>query len=877
MKMTRPRFRPRAGSGGGGAELRWIDADLVPGRFFEGADVGRRIAPFVIAAVLSFVLVPLADASFGDWRVLAAAALLPVLIASILLVPWPRLPAWTQALVPLGYFAIAGLLREASPHDQGAFYALIAAPVAWFALYGTRTELVVGIAAMGVTMALPAALSGEPYSDPDQYARAGAAMIVAIPLSFAVQALAQAPRRLSTESGAVLDDIQEAFISMDDAGLVTGWNHGAERTFGWRADEALGRPLAALILPARDRERHSERIRRLLETAEGPILGKRVETIGLKRDGEEFPLELTVSAHRLEDGWTFSGLAREISERKRAESALMEAEERFRRAFDDIRVGMAITSNDGRFLRVNRALSEATGYPTAELVGMELAQITHPDDVEQSIEAVREISEGERYGYRTEQRYVHADGHTVWIALNVSPIHDEKGGVIHMISQIEEITERKRAEEELTHQAMHDPLTALPNRVLFADRVRMSSSRRDGGGFSVIYLDLDGFKAINDTLGHHAGDAVLIEASRRLELLLRDGDTLARLGGDEFAILCEGSDESGARLVAERVIEAFARPFMVDGRELKQAASIGVSVNSPNGREGDPEAILRDADDAMYTAKAAGKSRYALSEGWTRANGDGHERLEHELRAAISKGELVVHYQPELDLGSGAVTGAEALVRWEHPEHGLLEPARFLYAAEASGLIAEIDDFVLWQACHQASRWRATLAPDSDFTVSVNLSERRLADGTLPDKIAKAISDSNLPPSSLCLEVAERAILDRRANALATIPDLETLGVRLLIDDFGVAISSFSAIKRLPRLSAIKIDSSFIAGLGRSPEDSAGVAAIIGLAHGLRLMATAESVETPEQAAELRALNCDRALGFHFARPQPPAAFGELL
>jgi EAL domain-containing protein (putative c-di-GMP-specific phosphodiesterase class I) len=256
---------------------------------------------------------------------------------------------------------------------------------------------------------------------------------------------------------------------------------------------------------------------------------------------------------------------------------------------------------------------------------------------------------------------------------------------------------------------------------------------------------------------------------------------------------------------------------------------------------------------------------------------DSQEELERDLREGIRAGQLRVHYQPEIDLQTGAVTGAEALVRWEHPERGLLEPSQFMFIAQATGLIAEIDDFVLRQACHQAARWREEMEADELFAVSVNLSEHRLADPGLSGQIAQAIADSQLPPASLCLEVAERSVMDRRAQALAAIPDIESLGVRLLVDDFGVAISSFSTIKRLPRLTAIKIDSSFIAGLGLSSEDSSGVAAIVGLAHGLKLVAIAEGVETAEQALTLRGLGCDRAQGFYFARPREPEAFGELL
>jgi EAL domain-containing protein (putative c-di-GMP-specific phosphodiesterase class I) len=287
--------------------------------------------------------------------------------------------------------------------------------------------------------------------------------------------------------------------------------------------------------------------------------------------------------------------------------------------------------------------------------------------------------------------------------------------------------------------------------------------------------------------------------------------------------------------------------------------------------------MLGDADLAMYRAKAAGKSRYAVFESSMREGESDSSILEGQLRSAIANEEIRVYYQPEVDLRTGAIAGAEALVRWQHPDRGLLEPGQFLFLAEGTDLILEIDDLVMREACRQAAEWRREMDKTDDFNVSVNISERRLADPGLSGKIAQAIADVDLPAHSLCLEIAERTLMDRRAAALAAIPDLEQLGVRLLIDDFGVAISSFGSLKRLPRLNEIKIDASFIAGIGRSSEDSAGVAAIIGLAHGLSLTATAEGVERVEQLRELQALHCDRGQGFYFARPQPPSGLGDLL
>ncbi len=697
---------------------------------------------------------PVAGLSFADPRVAIAAAMVPIVVASALLVPWQRLPAWPQAILPLSYFVILALLREAGGTTPSVFDPLLSIPVTWFAIYGTGRELAASIVAMGLTLLLPDIHSGLSAHD---------------------------------------EQLQRAIVAVGLASTV-------------------GPAVHALVLALR-----------------------------------------------------------------RTSNDLSEAKERFRRAFDDSQVGMALVSTGGRFQRVNRALCEITGYGEDELLGKTFGEITHPDDVDADLDALRELVEGERYGYRKEKRYIHAAGHSVWISLNVSPVYEPDGGLSYLIAQVEDISDRKESEERLTRQALHDSLTGLPNRALFSDRVRMASNRRTARGYAIIYLDLDGFKLVNDTLGHAAGDQVLIEVARRLERLLRAGDTLARLSGDEFALLCEEVGDEEVRTIADRVIDELDEPIEVQGRAIMQAASIGIALYSADGTPTEPDQMLGDADLAMYRAKAAGKSRYALFESWMRTGDTDQTELERELRAGIAGDEITVHYQPEVDLKSGEITGAEALVRWQHPVRGLLEPAQFLFIAESSDLISELDDLVMREACFQAARWREELPDGERFTVSVNISERRLADPGLSGKIAQAIADARVPASSICLEIAERAVMDRRAAALIAIPDLEQLGIRLLIDDFGIAISSFGSLKRLPRLNAIKIDASFIAGLGRSREDSAGVAAIIGLAHGLGLTATAEGLEREEQLRELQALHCDRGQGYYFARPQPPAALGELL
>jgi diguanylate cyclase (GGDEF)-like protein/PAS domain S-box-containing protein len=863
-------------SGGAGWGVpRWIGAEVAPGRFFEGSDVSWRFVPFVLAGVVPFLLLPAAGISLTDTRVLVGAALVTVIVAAALRLPWERLPAWAQAVPPLAYFVVFALLRDADGAPS-AFDPLVALPSAWFALYGTPRQLIVASFAAGLALAAPVWLVGAPEYDSNQYVLATVMVLVSLTVGGAVQLVVTALRRLTYESGAVIATAQEAFLSTEEDGTITEWNPEAERLFGWSREEALGREVTEMIVPERNRARYWENMRRFLDREDGPILDRRMEIPVMRRDGTEVPVELSISPARIEGAWIFNAFMHDISERLATEAALRDAEERFRRAFDDSQVGMTLVSPGGHYVRVNAAFSELTGRPIDELTGMHYAEITHPEDLQADLTAAREMVKGERYGYRAEKRYIHAKGHPVWISLNVSPIRDADGELLYMIGQIEDISERKDEQARLTRQALQDSLTGLPNRALFADRVRMAAARR-GGNLAVVYLDLDDFKHVNDSLGHAAGDKVLIEVGHRLKRLLRAGDTLARLGGDEFAILCEGVGAEEMRRIGDRVVAALAPPIDVAGRPVHQAASIGVAIHPRDGTPVDADSIIGDADLAMYRAKAAGRSHYAVFESWMRTGHSDRTALESELREALGRNELRVHYQPEVDLSTGLITGAEALVRWQHPERGLLEPGQFLFLAESSDLISEIDDFVLRDACGHAADWRELNGDDEPLNVSVNVSDRRLSDPNLSAKVAQAISDSGIPASMLCLEIAERSLIDRRASAPNAMPGLEELGIRLLVDDFGVAISSFGSLQRLPRLNAIKIDASFVAGLGRSQEDSAGVAAMVGLAHGLKLTATAEGVENANQMRGLRELNCDRGQGYYFARPQPPAAMGDLL
>ena len=546
-----------------------------------------------------------------------------------------------------------------------------------------------------------------------------------------------------------------------------------------------------------------------------------------------------------------------------------ELSKRFELAFESGVSGMAMTSPEGRFVSVNRALSEMTGYTGEELLARTFQSITHPDDLVADDDQRRALLAGNTDVYHAEKRYVHREGHHVWVQIGVSPVRDDQGQVLYFISQTHDITERRRFQDELAHRALHDPLTSLPNRALFLDRLShaLVRSRRHPAEVSVLFVDLDRFKLVNDGMGHRAGDAVLLDAAQRLCEAARTEDTVARFGGDEFTILCEETGESDARLIAERVLEAFARPFEHDGREFHLSASVGIRVN--DSLAASPDLLLRDADIALYAAKEHGRSRYEVFAPGARTGAEDVLATEQALRLALRHEELRVHYQPTVELETGRITSLEALLRWQHPERGLVPPADFIPAAEASGLIIPMGEWVLREACTQLETWRQAGTVERDVRVAVNVSARQLSHPALPATVADALVTSGLDAACLCLEITETAIIHNPETALANLNAIKSQGVFIALDDFGVGFSSLSQIRDLPPVDVIKVDRSFTAGLGSNESDSAVVAAVLSLARSLDLTAIAEGVETDAQVTLLRDMNCPVGQGFHFARPQP--------
>ena len=444
--------------------------------------------------------------------------------------------------------------------------------------------------------------------------------------------------------------------------------------------------------------------------------------------------------------------------------------------------------------------------------------------------------------------------------------------VAAVASQLGTVVERKRAHERLAHQALHDPLTELPNRALFLDRLALALARlrRKASSVVVLFADVDRFKVVNDSLGHDAGDRLLVALARRLGEVLRPGDTLARFGGDEFAVLCEDVPEDGMVGIAERMMAALGEPFVAGGREVFVSISLGVAAAQDADQR--PEALLRDADAAMYLAKDRGRARFEVFDEAMRDKSSERLLLENALRRAPERGELRALYQPIVRLADGAMIAAEALVRWAHPELGLLEASQFVPLAEETGMIVPIGGWVLEEACRQAATWPGDgQAP----AVSVNLSARQLSRPDLVDSVAAALEHSRLDPDRLWLEITESVLMEDADMAVAALERLRALGVHLCVDDFGTGYSSLAYLRRFP-VDALKVDRSFVAGLGEDPEDSAIVEAVVSMAHSLRLSVVAEGVETDEQLARLRDLGCELAQGFYFAAPVPPAALDPL-
>jgi diguanylate cyclase (GGDEF)-like protein/PAS domain S-box-containing protein len=555
------------------------------------------------------------------------------------------------------------------------------------------------------------------------------------------------------------------------------------------------------------------------------------------------------------------------SEQSRISQALQQSEEHFRNAFDHA-AGMALISPEGQWRRVNGSLCQILGYSEEELLATNFQEMTLPEDLGDDLVHLYQLLEGKIRLDQREKRYIHKLGHYIWVLQSASVARNAQGESLHLILQIQDITERKRAEEQVHHAAFHDALTGLPNRTLLSDRLSLAlarAKRNKDYQFAVLFLDLDRFKLVNDSLGHTLGDQLLVELGRRLELCMRKGDTVARLGGDEFGMLLDGiKDPYDAVYIAERIQEELTCPFELNGHEFLTTTSIGIAFSQTG--YGGPEDILRDADIAMYRAKANGKARYEVFDVAMHAHALEILTLERELRRAIERNEIAVHYQPIYSLADQKLVGFEALARWDSQELGPISPVQFIPLAEETGLVIPLGMAVLNEACRQLREWHDDFPTEPKLSVSVNISGKQLQQASLVDLVKKSLLQARLDPSCLHLEITESVIMENAQEVTEMLGQLKALGVKLSIDDFGTGYSSLSYLHRFP-FDILKIDRSFVSRMGSDQESTGIIETILILADKLGKSAIAEGVETPAQLSQLAAAGCGYGQGYLFSRP----------
>jgi len=548
--------------------------------------------------------------------------------------------------------------------------------------------------------------------------------------------------------------------------------------------------------------------------------------------------------------------------------ALRESEERFRSAFNYAPIGIALVSPAGNWLKVNRALCKILGYTEEEFLATDFQSMLFPEDLGNTLVRIHELLSGKIPNCQMEQRYIHKNEKTVWASWSVSTANDTKSERPNIIFQIQDITDRKLAEEKLQYEATHDALTGLPNRAFFMARLENALEKvKEFPSYkvSILFIDLDRFKVVNDSLGHFIGDMLLVGIADRLRDCLRPSDIVARLGGDEFTILVEGNHYPREVIrIAERVKEKFAKPFDLSGQEVYSSASIGILHNSEKHLI--PADMMRDADTAMYQAKRAGKARHEVfDEGMHKAVKE-TLLLENDLRRAIEREEMVVYYQPIHSLATGDALGFEALARWNHPEFGTLSPNKFIPLAEEIGLIDSLGEHILHLACSQICELRDKMPESSQFILSVNLSCKQFEQPDLVQRIKRILEETGFPPDKLKLEITESVFFKYEDKAVKMLDQLCELGIEINIDDFGTGYSNLSYLMQLP-ISTLKIDRSFIEPIKQEGDNIEIVQTIVMLAQNLGMKVVAEGVETEYQVEQLKKFNCEVAQGYYFSRP----------
>ncbi len=663
-------------------------------------------------------------------------------------------------------------------------------------------------------------------------------------------------RRSEERYRELFENANDIVFTHDLNGIVTSMNLAGERVSGYSRDEIVGTAIRDLAVP----EHRDRAVDALGKKLRGEISQTFYEVEMRSKDGRRIPLELSTRLiYRDGKPVGVQGIGRDVSDRKASEA-------RYRLLFERNLAGVYRSTPDGTILDCNDACARIFGYESREEFLGANANDFYFDDRER--ERIVQMLREQRQSTNLELRLRRRDGATVWVLENVT-LRDEDV----MEGTIIDITDRKHAQEQVEYQAYHDSLTGLPNRLLFRDRISiaLAHAKRTGRLSAVMFLDLDQFKLVNDTLGHTVGDRLLQAIGARLVNCVRAEDTVARMGGDEFTVLlADVADRRSTILVAQKILEAVRHPVTIDENELFVTTSIGISVFPDEGT--DAEALLKNADRAMYRAKDLGRDNYQFASAAEARPAETRLAVERALHRALERDELVVHYHPMVEIATGRVVGAEALLRWNHPEKGLIQPEEFIPVAEETQLIVPIGAWVLRTAITQMKAWHD--AGHAWLRIAVNLSPRQFQDRELAVSIEKILADTGFPPQCLDLEITESTAMQNADLTLAILTRLKEMGIRISIDDFGTGYSSLSYLKRFP-IDTVKIDQDFVRDL--TPDDAAIITAVISMARALNLRVIAEGVETEEQLAFLRREQCGEMQGFLYSQPLSAADFEQVL
>lgn len=657
----------------------------------------------------------------------------------------------------------------------------------------------------------------------------------------------------------VFKKVMESIMITDSGGVILSVNPAFTMTTGYTEEEVVGQTPRILYSGKQKPEFYIHMWAKIHETG-----GWQGEIWNRRKDGELYLEWLTISAVRDKQGKisNYVGIFMDITERKRSEKKL----QLHAMVFETASEGIMITDTKGTILSVNPAFSETTGYTETEALGR-TPRMLHSgvQDAEFYIQMWASIHEAGSWQGEVWNKRKNGEIYPEWLTINT--VRNENGKISNYVGVFTDITERKLSEENLKYLAHYDVLTGLPNRFLFHDRLSHAivQANRQGHWAALMFIDLDQFKLINDTLGHVVGDQLLQKASKRLKSCVRTSDTVSRLGGDEFTVILPHIDETeDALLVAQKILEGLALPFFLAEQELFITASIGISMYPLHGE--DSETLIKQADSAMYRAKEQ-SNNYQLYTSNMNATFYRKMKLENGLRKALEKDQLRIVYQPQMDIRTGRINGIEALLRWQHPEMGMVSPNEFIQIVEENGQIVEIGEWVLRKVCEQNKAWQSAGYPP--LKCAINLSPRQFKNKNLIETVKQILKETELDPSYLCFEITESISIHQIESVLTVLHDFKEIGLELAIDDFGKGHSALSYLKKYP-IDTLKIDKCFVQGIEMDRGNASIAKAVIDMAHGLGLRVIAEGVETEDQLAFLKDLHCDSIQGYWLSRPLPP-------